>query len=115
MNYLNARNKPAKVTLDDLSRKLERKIPDEEFCTWLDENDELACFRKEFLIPLAPVAAQKGMIWKYCSLKTNNPNKIIINLDLREAKILLRLLFSKSFYSIFKSNLECVTMQYIIK
>ena len=31
----------------------------EEFCSWLDENNELTCFRKELLILLASEAAQK--------------------------------------------------------
>jgi len=49
MNYFNAKNTPAKETFDELSKKLGKKFSDVEFCDWLDENDELAHFRKEFV------------------------------------------------------------------
>jgi len=51
MNYLDAKNKPAKETFDELSKKIDRKFSDVKFCDWLDENDELAHLRNEFVMP----------------------------------------------------------------
>ena len=51
MNYQKIKDIPAKETLDELSKTLDCEINDAKLCTWLDENDNLAHLRKEFIVP----------------------------------------------------------------